>query len=159
MFALDYITCMKTFVTFQSDAFNSTEEREYFINEGNFGDDLLKWLGAELRKAGYTADEEPGQEDFGWFTNFSMGEDSYCVVGGYREEDTENNEPHAWIMWVEKNVGFIKSIFGQRDKNISDKAVLAVHQCLLGNPAIKNIRWHEKKDFESGKEEAGTPAP
>jgi hypothetical protein len=150
---------MKTFVTFQSDAFNSTAEKETFINPGNFGDDMMNWLQAELRKKGFKSDEEPGQEDFGWYMSFDVDGESYCVVGGYREDDEENGDPHAWILWIEKNVGFFKSILGQREKNISDKAIHAVQECLKANAEIKNIRWHEKADFEAGREELGTPDP
>lgn len=43
---------MRTLVTFKSTAFNTTEEKETFINPGCFGDDVGKWLIRELRSRG-----------------------------------------------------------------------------------------------------------
>jgi hypothetical protein len=55
-------TTMRTFVTFESDAFNVTEHRDYFINPCCYGDDLAKWLIARLCAHGIRADAEPGQD-------------------------------------------------------------------------------------------------
>jgi hypothetical protein len=35
---------MRTIATFNSDAFNTTEEKDYFINPSCFGDDAARWL-------------------------------------------------------------------------------------------------------------------
>jgi hypothetical protein len=112
-----------------------------------------------LRKKGFRTDDELGQEDFGWYLSYDVDGESYCIVGGYRDDDLDDNAPHAWILWIEKNVGFFKSIAGQRDKDINEKAIVAVQECLKSNPRIENVLWHEKKNFEQGKEELGTPDP
>jgi hypothetical protein len=58
---------VRTVATFESTAFNMADPKDYFINPRCFGDDLAKWLIDELRKQGLETDDEPGQEDFGWF--------------------------------------------------------------------------------------------
>jgi hypothetical protein len=64
----------RTLVTFKSSAFNTSEPKPYFINPGCYGDDVAKWLTRELRGRGFKTDEEPGQEDFGWYFNFEHGD-------------------------------------------------------------------------------------
>ena len=63
---------MKTVAVFESRAFNHTEPKEYFINPCCFGDDLARWLMEELAQQGIGVDDEPGQEDFGWYFEFSI---------------------------------------------------------------------------------------
>jgi hypothetical protein len=77
-------TLDRTVATFQSTSFNTAEQREYFINPCCFGDDLARWLIDRLRSTGIDTDAEPGQEDFGWYFNFKLGENVYCVVLGFR---------------------------------------------------------------------------
>lgn len=148
---------MRTIVTFESDAFNTTETKENYINPENYGDDVCAWLSEELMKAGVTVDGDPGQEDFGWYMSFGLNSESYCLVCANRNGDED--DPPMWIMWIEKNVGFLKSIFGQREKSISADAVSLVDKVLKASDKIRNVRWHEKKAFESGKEEEGKTDP
>ena len=35
---------VRTVVTFRSSAFNTTESKDYFINECCFGDDAARWI-------------------------------------------------------------------------------------------------------------------
>lgn len=57
---------IRTVVAFRSDAFNTTDPKDYFINDCCFGDDVGKWLIGELRSRGIDVDSEPDQEDWGW---------------------------------------------------------------------------------------------
>ena len=43
---------MRKEATFRTSAFNTSEARDYFINDGCFGDDLAKWMIGRLREAG-----------------------------------------------------------------------------------------------------------
>ena len=75
---------IRTVVTFQSPEFNTKEQKEYFINEGCFGDDLAHSMMDLLRACGVQTDKEAGQEDFGWYFGFRVGETDYQFVIGYR---------------------------------------------------------------------------
>ena len=146
----------RTVVTFQSATFNTTEERDYFINPGTYGDDLARWVIAELSRRSYGVDIEPGQEDFGWYVNFRAGSRPYTFVIGYRPAD--GSDPGSWIGWIERDAGFIASMFGGRRK-VDLSTVEAIHGLLAESPEISNIRWHDKSQFDRGIEENGTPKP
>lgn len=88
-------------VTFASTAFNTTKSKRYFIHSGCFGDDLCKWLIGALREPGLSTDDEPGQEDFGWYLNFRIDSKEYTFVVSYRPYD------ETWIGWVEWRRGLL----------------------------------------------------
>lgn len=147
---------MRTLVTFETSAFNTSEPKEYFINPCCFGDDLAKWLITALRKAGFQTDDEPGQEDFGWYFDFNVPEGPHCVIVGFRPEDPEPNG--CWIAWLERSRGLLGSLFGGRQRGIAHSAVAALH-AVLQSSDIRNIRWHEKKNFDAMREDLGTTSP
>lgn len=147
----------RTIVTFQSDAFNTEVRRDYFINECCYGDDLCNWLIERLSADGVQCDVQADQEDHGWYFNFMLGMERYCFVCSYRQGD--ETDPGMWIGWIERAVGFMASIFGGRDKEISVEAPAKIHKALASNPQITEIRWHSKKTFDRGDETAGAPQP
>src|SRR2546421_4839228 len=103
----------RTVVTFKSEAFNTAEQKPYFINPGCFGDDLAKWLLQELRKKGVKTAAEPGQEDFGWYLNFEIAGTASTLVVGYRAGSKE--DAGTWIGWLERNRGLVSSLLGRRE--------------------------------------------
>jgi len=143
-------------VTFKSTAFNVTEPRPYFINECCFGDDIAKWLLVELRRQGLQTEDEPGQEDFGWYLNFKFDGVGYSFVILYRSDDVR--EGATWIGVLERNRGLIGSIFGRRKYGLSASAADTVHLALKSSPAIRDVRWHAQEDFDKG-DESGAESP
>lgn len=95
-------TCMpatiRTVVTFQSVAFNTSEHRDYFTNPGCFGDDVAIWLIEELRKRKFETAAKPGQEDFGWYFTFHVSGIEYCLVIGYCPEEV-TEEVFGLVGW------------------------------------------------------------
>jgi hypothetical protein len=148
---------MKTLVTFESSAFNTSDEKDYFINPGCFGDDVAKWLMSRLRAAGVQSESEPGQEDFGWYFEFEVPEGTHSCVLSYRPGD--GDEPGVWIAWLERSRGLVASLFGGRNRGISQAAAAAIHRALSGADEIANVRWHEKAQFDRGREELGAAEP
>lgn len=149
---------MRTYVTFESDAFNTTEQKPTFINPDCFGDDVLAWLAQELKAMGVETDE-PGAEDFGWYLPYKVDGETYFITGSLRPGD--ENLPDLWIFEIEKSVAFWKMLFGKQHEDISPNAVAVVHDCLKKNPQIRNILWHDKKAFEAAnyEESLGSPEP
>lgn len=146
---------MKTHVTFESDAFNTTEQKPEFVNPDCFGDDVLLWLGDELRARGVDAESKPFAEDWGWALRFTVDGQQHWI-GGSRQDGTQ----HSWLFFIERTVGLIKSLFGKaEEKQVSPRAVQLVHECLSSNPAITEIRWHEKDAYMKGDTDSGTPQP
>jgi hypothetical protein len=148
---------MRTLVTFKSAAFNTTEPREYFINPGCFGDDLARWLIRELRARGAQAEEEPGQEDFGWYLNFTVNGRPYCLVLAYRPGD--GADEGDWVGWLERDCGLIAAMFGGRRRGILPEAAEVIHAVLSSSPEIREIRWHTQEDSNIGHEERGSSDP
>lgn len=146
---------MRTVVTFASDAFNTTEVRDYFINPGCFGDDVARWLVARLRALGLDADDQVGQEDFGWYLKFGVPEGRHCVVLGFRDDDDAQGQ---WIAWVERERGLLRSLLGGRRSGVAAAALMAVHEALQA-PGIRHLRWHEQEDFNAGREELASSTP
>ncbi len=173
----------RNLITFESKEFNTTEPQEHFINDCCYGDDFCKWLIEELTKKGVECDKEPGQEDFGWYFNFAVNKVTYCLVCGFRlneeqektsaEEQNEKSEKdendetaeHSdkshgdWIIWIERSAGFMSSLFGGRNKGVDEAVPRLIHSTLAAHPAITNIRWHKKKDFDSGREDLAVSSP
>jgi hypothetical protein len=133
---------VRTVVTFESTAFNMTEPKDYFINPCCFGDDLAKWLTDELRKQDLKTDDEPGQEDFGWYLNFEIAGIAHTFVIGHRP--TGENEAGTWFGVIERNRGFF------RKRGIQPAAADAIHRILSTSPLIQDVRWHFKLDFDKG---------
>jgi hypothetical protein len=103
---------VRRIVTFRSAKFNSTEPKPYFINPGCFGDDVARWLIAELCKRSVETEKEPGQEDFGWYLGFRLASVRYRFVVGFRPDD--ELEGRSWILWIERIRGLFGSAFGGR---------------------------------------------
>jgi hypothetical protein len=145
---------MKTLFTFKSDTFNTSNEKDYFINPNNYGDDVMSWLMEELTKENFAViTTKPSQEDYGWFLNFIVDSKKYCVVIGLRPEDS------TWIGWIERARGLFGSLFLGREKGISRDVVFAIHKILSHSNKIVELKWHEQKYFDKGVEDVATNTP
>jgi hypothetical protein len=132
---------MQTEVRFRSTAFNCTEPRDYFINDCCFGDDICHWLIRELRARGYQTADQPGQEDFGWYFTFRVAGAEHCFVVGFQP-----NNPSAgdrWLGSIERQSGFLASLFGGRKRGILPEAIQAIDAVLKSSPDIRDVAWHE----------------
>lgn len=144
---------VRTIVTFKSPDFNTSDNKNYFINPGCFGDDVVRWIAQELRAKGHQSLGEPGQEDFGWYLIFKVGEVRHCLVIGYRPDDC------VWIGWLERHYGPVGSLLGFRKRGIQPGAVAAIQEILCGSPRVNDVKWHFPRDFDHGREGLGKPEP
>ncbi len=150
------MTAARTVVVFRSSAFNSTEQRSYFLNEGCFGDDVARWLIAGLRAQGIPTELEPGQEDFGWSFDFFVEETPHCFVVGSRPSDDGDIE---WIGWLERKRGLLGSFVGLRSRGVLSAAAQVIHAALSSGSEIIDIRWYEQKRFDRGDDAASSAEP
>ena len=128
---------LRTCVTFQSAAFNTTEEAEEFINPGNSGKDVAVWLMQDLKGRGVSVDPEIGQEDFGWYFGFVRDKTKYNFPISYRPGD-DTDEPGDWI---------------------EPRAAEVIHDVLTRCTDIRNVRWHHSKDIDTHREDMSAPSP
>lgn len=132
----------QTGFAFQSQLFNTTETKEYFNNPECYGDDVARWLIAELRKRGYSTGDEPGQEDFGWYLEFTVDGVAHMAVVGHRAGS--DGEPGDWLIWLERATGMLGALFGKR-RRVEPAAVAAVHEVLAGCPDIRALRMGDER--------------
>ena len=131
--------------------FNTTEQRDYFINPGCFGDDLAAWFKEKLPSA---APGDVDQEDFGWYLPLRYGGKDYFLVMGFREDEDDSR----WIVWIERQ-GALRMFTRRESKGIDADLVRIVHDTLTGESAISDVRWHKKSDFDRNRQESGTTTP
>lgn len=127
----------KTVLAFQSDAFNTTTTKEYFINPECYGDDVARWLISKLRANGYATDAQPGQEDFGWYLRFEIQGVKHNAVVGYRPDSRDG--AGEWICWIERSAGLVGTAFGKR-KQVMPEAVEAISRILSDSPEVFALR-------------------
>lgn len=137
---------LRTEVRFQSDTFNTSEPRDYFINDGCYGDDVCKRLIQELRSLGYLTDEIPDQEDFGWYFHYFANGFKHCFLVGYQPGKTSFNG--TWIGWIERETGFLASVLGSRKRGVLPEAAIAIHDALLKSNSFHNIQWRFRNSSE-----------
>ncbi|MGD1090803.1 MAG: hypothetical protein ABSB35_02295 [Bryobacteraceae bacterium] len=133
----------KNCLLFKSKAFNTTIEREYFINPGCFGDDVARWLITQLRARGQVTDEKLGQEDFGWHFTFEAAGVKHQAVLGHRPGS--NDDEGEWICWIERKAGLIGSMLGRRE-HITPEAVEAIYGILSSSSSISEVKRCSERD-------------
>ncbi|AIE86129.1 hypothetical protein [Fimbriimonas ginsengisoli] len=136
---------MRSYVTFSSKAFNTTEEREIFAQPRKFGDDVAGWFADRLSESGWEVDDEISQEPLGWFITFRRDADEFdlgvtCL----------NPERGIWLAWLEQPAGFFGALLGRRDRPIQSAGPNAVHEILASATEIDNIRWFTREEFVRG---------
>lgn len=138
---------MRNAVRFKSPLFNSSEVKNYFINDCCFGDDLGAWLKPRLEAQGYVV-EGPDQEDWGWYLHCSKGTTRHYLNMGFSADD-------EWLMWVERSRSLGDWIRG-RNKEADVQLVLDLHSLLSAAPEILDLRWSH---MSSSAESTGSPEP
>lgn len=126
---------MRNAVRFRSARFNTTEIKDYFINEICFGDDLANFLNENLKKRGLKI-IEPWQEDWGW-----QFEADHCLISVAFDGD-------IWQIYVEP----ILSVFQKLTGKATDISGVTknLHQILENAPQIYEIQWFQSN--KSGEE-------
>ncbi len=132
---------METEFNFRSTKFNCTEPRDYFINEGCYGDDVALWLISELKKQGVKTSAEPEQEDFGWFFIFYPNNIKHVVIIGFQPNDASIGD--QWLGWIERDANFLSSILGGRNRGITQEAVNAIDAVLSSSELVEGLSWNE----------------
>jgi hypothetical protein len=142
---------VRNIATFRSTTFNATDPKPYFINPCCFGDDLAQWLISQLRARSVETENEPGQEDFGWYLGLRLAGTRYFLIITFRPDDVV--EGKTWIIRIERNCGLIARAFGGQKRGI-DVAVPQLLRSILTDAAhIEDVRWHSSEEFEKESEE------
>ena len=149
---------MRNYVTFRSQAFNTSEDRPEFLKPGHFGDDVAAWIADRLTELGWEVDEEISQEPLGWFITFSKNAEEFDlgVV-------SLNPEKGIWMAWLEQPSGFFGALFGSRNRDLQPSGPTAVSAVLENALEVDLIKWHTREQFIRGQidesPEEATPEP
>ncbi|MEM9381252.1 MAG: hypothetical protein AAGB93_14965 [Planctomycetota bacterium] len=137
----------RTFAVFRSDAFNTTEEKDTFVNPGCYGDDVVEALHAGLAADGFEVEEEAGAEDFGWYGRFALGEDEfYDLIAAFQPADDEGNG--VWHLHVELSGMPLAANRRRRGGRVSIDAVAAVHEVLARTEGVEGLTWYYEPEID-----------
>lgn len=131
-------------IVFKTNAFNTTVQRDYFINPGCFGDDAARWIMVELGIRGFQTDIDPRQEDFGWYFVFKVANVPHHTVIGYRPGAYGGEG--EWICWVERKAGLVGNLF-KMSKKIKPEAVKAIQDVLSSSPAVDVVKFCDAREL------------
>ena len=149
----------RTFVTFRTDRFNTTEVGAHFINPGCFGEDCAAWLVDELRATRVGRVDEPWQEDWGWQAGVGTSDAKFLLSVGLMEEDAETDGARReWLVMLAESRSFVARLTGRRESPALATLVRAIHAALTAAPDVSDVRWHERGEFERGRS-MGSPDP
>lgn len=146
---------MTDHVTFFSEAFNKTEEKENFINPCCFGEDVAEWLVSKLKDEPGIAKPDFYQEDWGWQMALRCnGRPLYFCIG-----QVEIGDALAWGCFVQSGLPFYKKWFGAKDDAERLQLCRIIAKILESNPEINQIRWSTPENFQLTEETASTQEP
>ena len=137
----------RTFALFRSDAFNTTEDKDTFVNPGCYGDDVVVALHAGLAADGFETEDEPGAEDFGWYGRFKLVEDEfYDLIAACQPADDEGNG--VWHLHVELSGMPLAANRRRRGGRVSIAAVAAVHEVLARTEGVEGLTWYYEPEID-----------
>ena len=118
---------------FETDQFNLSQPKDYFINECCYGDDAAAWLRVKLAEKGIEA-TEPGQEDWGWYLDVRHDGNAYFVGVGASPEDRE------WRLMVEKHRSIKDRLTGKNQMMDNEGIVALLKRIIEDEPEMKFLR-------------------
>lgn len=127
-------------IVFETSRFNLSTVGEHFINPCCFGEDLAEWLRGKLGERGVPADE-PGQEDWGWYTGATVAGQQYFVgVGGNPSENGPGKNHGEWRISVVKRRSIWQQISGKNKISPEDALVSLLLEILDREPDFARVQ-------------------
>src|SRR5438552_209089 len=118
---------MRNTVRFNSEKFNSSEPKDYFINPCCFGDDVGQWLRPRLEALGYRTCG-PEQEDWGWYLECARDGVTHTLNIGHIDEPDG-----CWQIVLERPRSLVDRLLG-RNSAIDSQLAADIDAILGGDP-------------------------
>jgi hypothetical protein len=132
---------MASDVLFDTNRFNLSEVKEYFINPCCFGEDLAAWLRGKLLERGIPT-IEPDQEDWGWYIESTYGGRAYFIgIGGNADETSSDANRGEWRISVEKHRSLRDKLTGKNPMSSDEPIIAVIREIVEAEPDFKNIRY------------------
>ena len=147
---------LRTCVTFTSNAFNVSISKPEFVHPENFGDDVARWFMTKFhdRQIGFD-EEDPSQEDHGWYVTFRLNGLLYDLVASY----APTNDAQRWLLSLERSVGLLRSMMGQRRRGVTIEAVQLINDILQASAECQDVKWLFFSDVRRGNLQNGSDDP
>ena len=129
---------MLLYLTFETDRFNRTEAKDYYINPNCFGDDLAQWLVMQLEHRNIKVGNV-GQEDWGWEVQCTFAGSSYFMSIGSVAGTEEDGNFGEWRIYLTRQCSLIGRIFG-KDRMHREEGIIAVLYAILNDAKFANIQ-------------------
>jgi hypothetical protein len=148
---------LRTCATFTSRTFNTSIQKPEFVHPENYGDDLVRWFMIQLRGRKLVVDEnDPSQEDHGWYVTFTWNHLSYDLVVTYAPT---NGMAARWLACIERSVGLFGTLIGQRHRAVPSEIVQLVNDILVHAGECEDIQWLYFDDVRRGNLSSGSASP
>jgi hypothetical protein len=122
-------------ISFRTSKFDVTGEDPNPTNP-IAGQSVLRWLGAELAKARYTA-TEPDTEDWGWYIDVT-GEHASYLVGA--SADADGSTPDVeWVIQVHKHRSLKDKLLGRNTMTADDPLAAVIERIVRADPHISEV--------------------
>ena len=123
-------------ITFETDRFNLSSEKENFINPCSFGEDVANWLKPLLESKNVNV-SDIYQEDWGWEINCALENQEYYIgVGGISESEGSNQG--EWRIMFTKKRSILESILG-KNKLSSNDSLIHIIKDIINSHGFQNV--------------------
>ncbi|WP_445362224.1 hypothetical protein ACJJIQ_10060 [Microbulbifer sp. ANSA003] len=123
-------------ITFETDVFTLTEEKDNFINPCCFGEDAADWFKPQMESAGIEV-LDTYQEDWGWEISCSFKGNKYFIgLGGTPETEGKNNG--EWRVMVTKPRSIVQVLTG-KNKLSDEESILGVLSGIITKAGFSNV--------------------
>jgi hypothetical protein len=126
---------MARVLSFRTRKFDVTRETPNPTNP-IAGQSVLRWLRAELAKAGYAV-TEPDSEDWGWYIDVT-GKDGSYLVGASADAEAETPDVE-WVIQVHSHRSFKDRLLGRNKMAVDDPLVALIQRIVGADPQISGL--------------------
>lgn len=131
---------MRIDILLDTNRFNLSETKPYFINDECFGEDFARWLRQRLRLEGVRVDDE-WQEDWGWQMGAAIGTTNYLIgIGGTVDDSSNDPNQGEWRIMIEKQRSLFERVLGKNKMDNNDEMVSRVRKLTLHEDSFANLR-------------------
>jgi len=98
-----------------------------------------------LRDRGIEVGSRTMREDEGWGVSFRHAGDSYCFFSRF----DVTSEPLECMGWLERDRGFVSSLFSSRETHSYPELEPIVQAALASLPTVRDVLWCSEDDSET----------
>ena len=116
------------------------------------GGPLAELVARGLAERGYVVSDRDSTDYSHTFTVRSGERRYFAMIGVADDGDRE------WLLFLQESPSLLARLFGRRDEGDHLRLLRAVHDCLIGDPRIAELRWYTEQEWNSNPS-GGTVAP